>query len=195
MKKNKLPAEIKSIIPPLKIRWRDLPRAVTLWLFYKAVKTIIGWRNRPQKILLYPDERLARIAESVDFQKTTRKQRIKIIRKMGASLAQQKFGERLGIAAPQIGINLRVIIVRGNVMFNPEWKPVKGQKEYMIESCYSSPKKLYRVQRAKYGWAKWTNIDGKPFESKLKGIPAVVFQHELDHLKGVCCDNIGEKIK
>lgn len=195
MKKNKLPVEIKPIIPPLKIRWIDLPRAVTLWLFYKAVKTIIGWRNRPQKILLYPDKRLTRIAEPVDFQKTTRKQRVKIVRKMGASLARQQFGERLGIAAPQIGINLRVIIIRGNVMFNPEWRPVKNQTEYMIESCYSSPKKLYRVQRAKYGWAKWTNIDGKPFESKLKGIPAVVFQHELDHLNGVCCDSIGEKIK
>ncbi len=195
MKKNKLPTEIKPITPPLKIRWRDLPRATTLWLFYKAVKTIIGWRNRPQKILLYPTSGSLASPNPWTFRKQTREQRIKIVRKMGASLAQQKFGERLGIAAPQIGINLRVIIVRGNVMFNPEWRPVKNQTEYMIESCYSSPKKLYRVQRAKYGWAKWTNIDGKPFESKLKGIPAVVFQHELDHLNGVCCDSIGEKIK
>lgn len=101
---------------------------------------------------------------------------------------------RLGIAAPQIGINKRVIIVRGNVMFNPEWMPTKAPPETVIEECYSVPGKRFKVSRAPYGWAKWTNIDGKPFEDKLKGLPAIVFQHELDHLDGKCCIDVGEPV-
>jgi len=197
MKKKKLPIKdlLSPAAAPLKIKWTDIPRATTLWLFYKAVKTIIRWRNRPKKILIYPDKRLKRIALPVNFEKTTREQRMRIIRKIGASLSAQGWGEKLGIAAPQIGINLRVIIVRGNVMFNPEWRPVKNQSEISIEGCYSTQKKIFRVNRAKYGWAKWTNIDGRPFGSKLHGLPAIVFQHELDHLNGVCCADIGEEIK
>ena len=83
----------------------------------------------------------------------------------------------------------------GNVMFNPEWQPTKAPPEQGQEACYSVPKRIFKVNRAPYGWAKWTNIDGKPFEDKLTGIPAIVFQHELNHLDGICCIDIGEEIK
>lgn len=150
-------------------------------------------RNRPFKILIHPDKRLKRFALPVDFEKTTIEERSAIVRKMGASLAMQRYGMKLGIAAPQIGINLRVMIVRGNVMFNPEWRGA-NQFEVGIEGCYSVPGKTFRVQRSKYGWAKWTSIDGRPMESKLKDLPAIVFQHELDHLNGECCADVGEEI-
>ena len=146
-------------------------------------------------ILVYPDKRLKRIAEPVDFEKVTLEERTKIVRKMGAALGQTQYGMRLGIAAPQIGINLRIMIVRGNVMFNPEWQPTKAPPEQVQEACYSVPKKLFKVPRAPYGWAKWTNIDGKPFEDKLTGLPAIVFQPELDHLDGKCCPDVGEELK
>ena len=121
--------------------------------------------------------------------------RTAIVRKMGAALAKQTYGDKLGIAAPQIGINLRIMIVRGNVMFNPQWTPSKAPLEDITEGCYSVPKKVFSVPRAKYGWAKWTNIEGKPFADKLNGIPAIVFQHELSHLDGKCCPDLGKEIK
>jgi len=120
---------------------------------------------------------------------------VAIVRKLGMALAKQTYGMKLGISAPQIGINLRVMVVRGNVMFNPEWQPTKAPPEQGQEACYSVPKRIFKVNRAPYGWAKWTNIDGKPFEDKLTGIPAIVFQHELNHLDGICCIDIGEEIK
>jgi len=113
---------------------------------------------------------------------------------MGAALAQQSYGGRIGIAAPQIGINKRIIIVSGNVMLNPEWHPSKAPPNEVTEGCYSIPNKVFKVDRAQYGWAKWTNIDGKPFEDKLSGTNAIVFQHEIDHLDGKCCADVGEEI-
>lgn len=122
-------------------------------------------------------------------------ERTSIVRKMAAALGGVTYGQKLGIAATQIGINYRVIIVRGNVMFNPEWTPSKAPMTSMTEACYSVPGRFFTVYRAPYGWAKWTNIEGKPFEDKLTGVPAVVFQHELDHLDGKCCVDVGEELK
>lgn len=156
---------------------------------------MLNMRNKPYNILVHPDELLKRTAEAVDFNTTPLEDRIKIVRKMGATLNAQKWGDKLGIAAPQIGINLRIIVVRGNVMFNPEWHPTKAPGDTITEACYSVPGKTFRVQRAKYGWAKWTTIDGRPSESKLTGIPAIVFQHEIDHLDGKCIADTGEEIK
>ena len=186
-----LRVRLKKLLSRLKI----LPGAIILSVSIKIAKMILKWRNRPISILIYPNPLLKRISEPVNFENTSKEERTEIIRKMGIALVNQTWGEKQGIAAPQIGINLRVIVVRGNVMFNPEWTPTKAPEELMIEACYSVPGKMFQVYRAKYGWAKWTNIYGKPFEDKLSGIPAVVFQHELNHLDGICCNEIGEEIK
>ncbi|KKT20020.1 MAG: peptide deformylase [Candidatus Nomurabacteria bacterium GW2011_GWF2_43_8] len=180
--------------PRPRLQWRHLPKAIYFWLRFRSIKALLAWRNRPMKILIYPNKRLKRIAVPVDFEKTTREQRMAIVRKLGVSLAQQQYGDKLGISAPQIGINLRVMVVRGNVMFNPEWHPTKASPNQVVEGCYSVPRKVFRVPRAPYGWAKWTNIDGRPIEAKLNRLPAIVFQHELDHLNGKCLADVGEEI-
>lgn len=177
------------------VKWASLPKAVYLWTRFTVMKKLLNFRNKPPQILIHPDKRLKRIAEPVDFENTSLEDRTKIVRKMAAALFTQKWGQRLGIAAPQIGINQRVISVRDNVMFNPEWHPTKAPANTITEACYSVPGKTFRVQRAPYGWAKWRNIHGHPFEDKLTGLPAIVFQHELDHLDGKCCADVGEEIK
>lgn len=49
---------------------------------------------------------------------------------------------------------------------------------------------LFKKWRAPYGWAKWVEpTSGIVREEKLKGIKAVVFQHELDHLNGTLLEN------
>lgn len=172
-------------------RLKVLPKAIFLWGISNIAKTLLKWRNKTPKVLIHPDPRLKRIAKPVDFNEVNLEKRTAIVRKMGATLASQTYGMRLGLAAPQIGISLRVMIVRGNVMFNPEWTPSKAPTETSTEACYSVPKKMFKVERAPYGWAKWTNIDGRPMEDKLKGLPAIIFQHEYEHLQGKCCIDTG----
>lgn len=101
---------------------------------------------------------------------------------------------RLGITAPQVGINKRFFIMMGKAMVNPEWKETKAPKNEVIEGCYSVGKERYKVMRAPYGWAKWQDSNGNWHEEKLKGLEAIVFQHELDHLNGLCCIDTGEKV-
>lgn len=163
-------------------------------LHLKMASSLLKMRNKPLPILKHPDPRLKRIAEPVDFATTSEQEREAIVLKMGRALQNTDYGARLGLAAPQIGINKRVIIVRGNVMFNPTWTPSKAPPNLVTEGCYSVPRRLYKVSRAPYGWAKWTGIDGKQYEDKLKGIPAIVFQHEIDHLDGKCCADVGEEL-
>ena len=192
----------RAALPLSPTRWmklsrllKTLPKALFLWGAFKFAKLILKWRNRSPKILIHPDPRLKRIAEPVDFEKTKLAQRTTIVRKMGAALAKTTWGMRLGIAAPQIGINLRIMIVRGNVMFNPNWQPTKAPPETIEEGCYSAPYKTFKVSRALYVWAKWMDITGHLITHKLKGLPAIVFQHELNHLDGVCIADIGEEVK
>lgn len=156
---------------------------------------LLNRRNRAPAILIYPDPRLKRVAKEVDFNKYSRDDLVKIVRKMGAALNAVTYGDRLGLAAPQIGIDLRICIVKGAVMVNPTWKPTKAPPETSVESCYSVPHKFYEVKRAQYGWAQWYSIDGVGREFKLKGLDAIIFQHELDHLDGKCCIDVGVLLK
>lgn len=170
-------------------------RGLFTLMIVKFGMRLLKWRNRPPKFLIYPDQRLKRIAEPVDFENTTYAMRMQTVRKMNNALGGATYGQRLGLAAPQIGINERVIIVRGNVMFNPTWHPTKAPTNTIVEGCYSVPKKLYEVERAPYGWAEWTDINGERHKSKLKDLPAIVFQHEIDHLNGKCCADVGKLVE
>ena len=174
---------------------KKLPRLIYEILRYQVVMKILNWRNRPAKILKYPHRKLTKISVPVDFNKISYKKRLSIFQKMNASLLRQSYGTKLGIAAPQIGINLRMMIVNGVPIINPEWTPTKAPKEAGLEGCYSLPPKArYRTERSQYGWAKWYNMDGKLIEYKIKGLQAIVFQHELDHLSGLCCNKTGELV-
>ncbi len=101
-----------------------------------------------------------------------------------------EYGDRLGMAFPQIGIPLRGIIVLGVAMANPEWTPVKQQTIESIEGCYSlAPGETYKRTRAKYGWLRYQNpSNGEWIEEKVVGIKSIIVQHEIDHLDGLLCN-------
>lgn len=115
---------------------------------------------------------------------------------MFATLKSMTYGSRLGLAAPQIGVNLRVVIVAGTPMINPEFKPAAVSID-VTEGCYSLPNdgKRFLVKRAKYGWATWYDVDGTFREEKVHDMKAVILQHEIDHLDGKCCDQAGRLIQ
>jgi len=104
-----------------------------------------------------------------------------------------------GLAAPQIGVGLRVAIfgvhanprypdaeeVPDTVLINPVLTPLGEQKEEGWEGCLSVPGMRGWVPR--YVRLRYRGCDalGTPFEREVSGFHARVVQHEVDHLDGV----------
>lgn len=95
----------------------------------------------------------------------------------------------VGLAAPQIGILQRLIVVapdsmRPTAMLNP--KIVKAEGEQIgQEGCLSIPGLYGDVKRAMYVEVEATDRKGREVTYELEGLPARVVQHEVDHLDGV----------
>jgi len=97
----------------------------------------------------------------------------------------------IGLAAPQVGI-LKRIFVMGNeqklfACINPE--VLQGEGEYMDqEGCLSFPNLWLNVKRYEKVKVKYYNALGEEIVTEFEGIIGRVFQHERDHLDGVCFD-------
>ena len=104
-----------------------------------------------------------------------------------------------GLAAPQIGVGLRVVIfgvqsnprypgieeVPDTVLINPEIQPLSEELEEGWEGCLSVPGMRGWVPRWRKLKYKGFDEKGKPFEREVEGFHARVVQHEVDHLDGV----------
>ena len=94
-----------------------------------------------------------------------------------------------GLAAPQIGVSLRVCVVKGDdnqifQLINPEL--VKGSGlQIGYEGCLSYPGWIGEVPRYETVVVKALNRKGKPIRIKSEGFTARAFQHEIDHLDGI----------
>lgn len=115
----------------------------------------------------------------------------KLIKNMLKTLKKAK---GLGIAAPQIGENLRIIIVKINhgslteliiPMINPDIIEFSDEQEIAEEGCLSLPEIYGNVKRAKEVKVKFKTFKGDPQILTLQNLNARVVQHEFDHLEGV----------
>lgn len=100
----------------------------------------------------------------------------------------------IGLAAPQVGQSLRIIIVtygieednpEPRVLINPEILWHGNDVEKCEEGCLSVPDVTGVVARWTQIRIRAMNLDGETFEEELSGWTARVFQHEFDHLEGV----------
>lgn len=104
----------------------------------------------------------------------------------------------VGLAAPQIAVPLRLIVVeyeeddekedspkRLYVVANPEITDVSEETELGIEGCLSIPGLVGEVERSLEIVVRGQNRHGKPVKIKARGWLARIFQHEIDHLDGV----------
>lgn len=106
----------------------------------------------------------------------------------------------VGLAAPQVGDSRRIVVAdltddgkkdnpgRGKnvyMMVNPEI--VEKSREIITweESCLSVPEYYQDVDRARKIRVRWQDGDGADQEGWFEEFPAVILQHELDHLEGV----------
>lgn len=110
-----------------------------------------------------------------------------------------KYGLRpgIGLAAPQINVSKRMIAVhvqdeKGKLysyaLFNPKIVSHSVERSYLAagEGCLSVDEAIPGfVPRHARITVKATDLDGNDIKLRLKGLPAVVFQHEIDHLNGI----------
>jgi peptide deformylase len=105
----------------------------------------------------------------------------------------------VGLAAPQIGVNIRMVLVRSEdeilCMINPEITKKSWAKENGEEGCLSVPKTFGKVVRHKK--IKCIFFDSKGSKRKIEahGLFARIIQHEIDHLDGILFIDTATKIK
>jgi peptide deformylase len=95
----------------------------------------------------------------------------------------------VGLAAPQIGKNIRLIVLQMPdeepfAMINPEIIKREGEREIM-EACLSIPGYEGLVKRSITVTAKGINESGKQMRIKASGLLAQALEHEIDHLDGI----------
>ena len=100
----------------------------------------------------------------------------------------------IGLAAPQIGVSSRVIVMDCSddedkpmplKMVNPEIISQSDETEAMEEGCLSIPEHRGEVRRSKAITVRYLDEDGEQQELEAEGLLAVCIQHEIDHLNGV----------
>lgn len=121
---------------------------------------------------------------------------LSLISDLKETLISQKDPEGVGLAAPQIGKNLRVFVMRtnGNIktVINPKIISISKEKtsenkkkdNEVLEGCLSVPCFYGSVSRAKRIKISYTTEEGKQTTETFKGFPARIVQHEIDHLEG-----------
>lgn len=95
----------------------------------------------------------------------------------------------VGIAAPQVGQNIRVFIVSevngARAYINPEITKMSETQQISEEGCLSVPGVWGMVDRAKKIHFRALDRHGRRVEFDAKDFMATVYQHELDHLNGI----------
>lgn len=156
----------------------------------------------PHPLLLQPVKKVTRFDEQL----------IDSIQEMKEILSATRDPKGVGLAAPQVGIPLRLFLIKPyerskvNVFINPDLigvNPVKEgavadqqnqQKESvekpkarrkLLEGCLSIPNIWGRVGRKKEIVLTYQDEKGNTYTKLFKGYMATIIQHELDHLNGI----------
>ena len=104
----------------------------------------------------------------------------------------------IGLAAPQIGLSLRLIVVRRDnwiyKLINPKISWMNGEA-IAYEGCLSLPNEIWQVDRAKEVVVEGIDSKGNEQAILVNDLLARVFQHEIDHLDGIMINSIGTLIE
>ena len=134
-------------------------------------------------IRVFPDSILRRKAKRVRMVDGS------IHKLIGQMIETMHAAPGVGLAAPQVGISLRVIVFgipgeEDNVLINPEIVRTKG--EHLVEEgCLSLPGYMGQIKRAESVTVKGLDQNGKEIRIRVDGLLAQILQHEIDHLNGI----------
>lgn len=99
----------------------------------------------------------------------------------------------IGLAAPQVGVGLRLVVLdvgprekpEPMVLVNPEIVAQSAERAIREEGCLSLPGQFADVERPARIRLRWRELDGARREMEAQGLLGVCLQHEIDHLDGV----------
>ena len=154
-----------------------------------------------QKILLSSDPVLRQKSKPV---LKVDKKILKLIQDLKDTLSVQKEPEGIGLAAPQIGKNLRIFVANykgfDRVVINPEILSIEKSKPHsapstslrasrdkkeILEGCLSLPYYYGPLKRAPKITIKYLDEKGKEVTETFEGFNAQIIMHEIDHLEGI----------
>jgi peptide deformylase len=140
-----------------------------------------------REVLIYPDPGLKQKAKPVAKVDDA-------IRALVKDMTETMYAEDgIGLAAPQIGVLKRIIVIdtspkqegeKLRVFINPELITAEGRTKY-TEGCLSIPGEAEEIERFAKVSVRALNQKGETFELEAEGLLAIALQHEMDHLDGV----------
>lgn len=137
-------------------------------------------------ILTAPDPILRNKSIELNFVEVSENELEALCRNMTATMLES---DGVGLAAPQIGKNIRVAVVNTDegpiCLINPKITKKSILKEWGEEGCLSVPDVFGQVKRHKKITCQYQDQTGKKINLKAEGLFARVIQHELDHLDGI----------
>ncbi|WP_371156872.1 peptide deformylase [Jannaschia sp. 2305UL9-9] len=139
-------------------------------------------------ILIHPDPRLKQVAAPVPDLSDG-------LRTLAEDMLETMYdAPGIGLAAPQLGIGTRLIVLdcvkeegeapRPLVMFNPEVVAASDETSVYEEGCLSIPDQYGEVTRPAEVTVRWLDRDGNEQTETMDGLWATCVQHEIDHLDG-----------
>lgn len=137
-------------------------------------------------ILIHPDPRLKKPCEAVG-------EITPGIRALAADMLETMYdAPGVGLAAPQVGVTRRVVVMdcikdgppEPIVMVNPRVVWASEDVTTYEEGCLSIPDQYAEVKRPASVRVEWTDLDGARQERDFTGLWAICAQHEIDHLDG-----------
>jgi len=150
------------------------------------------------------------IASEVPVEEITSPQIKKVLKDMRTALLGYKVDgfNGVAIAAPQIGISLRIFIVHDTdaskkdgehqlpdlIAINPTIIKLSKRKRIVGEGCLSVPEHYGAVKRSSNATIRAFDEHGNEYERGAGGLLAQIFQHEVDHLDGTLFVDRAEKI-
>ncbi len=139
-------------------------------------------------ILIHPDPRLKKKADPITAVTDD-------LRVLAADMLETMYdAPGIGLAAPQIGVSKRIIVMdcvkeddappRPLVLLNPEVTWTSEDTNTYEEGCLSIPDQFADVVRPTQAEVTWMDLDGNQVSEKFDGLWATCVQHEIDHLDG-----------
>jgi len=137
------------------------------------------------QIIYWPDPRLLRKSDPV------RSFGPELEELAAGMLRLMKESKGVGLAAPQVGVNLRLFVMNSGregdedrVYVNPVLSSPSGDQEGE-EGCLSLPKIYINVLRADHMVLEAQDLRGNPIREEQSGYVSRIWQHEVDHLNGI----------
>lgn len=138
-------------------------------------------------IRTYPDPVLKKLSKPVE----TLDERV---RNLFQDMAETMYANNgVGLAAPQVGVNLRMIVVDANrgeegnqllKLVNPRITYTEGNRK-SEEGCLSLPELVVEVDRFEKVMIEALLLNGDPVKVEAEGLLSIALQHEIDHLDGI----------